>query len=64
MIERCNYCGETHDVGDGSKLFGMVVKVCPNHPENSPGTFIRLDGRDAQVTPLQDYGDLEDAIIE
>lgn len=33
MIEKCNYCGNTHDVGDGDTFNGMVLKTCPEvHP--------------------------------
>lgn len=38
MIEKCNYCGDTHDTGndDGATFGGMVVKTCPMvHPCHS-----------------------------
>jgi len=32
MIERCNYCGETHDVGDAEFFGGVPYKTCPKIP--------------------------------
>ena len=37
MTGKCDYCGGTHDLGDGyMTLYGMPVQVCPQHPPNDP----------------------------
>lgn len=36
MIEYCNYCQKEHETGDGSKLGGIEMKVCPEFPSNQP----------------------------
>lgn len=44
MIERCNYCGKVHETGDGEMFYGSVVRVCPEHPRDSPMfTFIDIN---------------------
>jgi hypothetical protein len=45
MIETCNFCQKEHDVGDGSSLGGVVIKTCPEMPENmlfNPADFRRF----------------------
>ena len=29
VIEKCDFCGEIHDVGDGDTQGGLVFKTCP-----------------------------------
>ena len=34
MIERCNFCGETHDTGKGEIFDGRIIKTCPFIPQS------------------------------
>lgn len=35
MIEKCSYCGEEHETGEGFTLGGVPMKECPNVPPNT-----------------------------
>lgn len=40
MIEKCIFCGETHETGGDDTIDGIPIKVCPTIPETVGGYFI------------------------
>jgi hypothetical protein len=39
MIERCTFCGETHETGGEDTIDGKPFKMCPTIPDNVGGYF-------------------------